>query len=105
MENTTFGIPASFGRRSAAALIDLVVFLGLMMIATIPLSLTRDLDQFVASSECGPAFNEMAVSRFEFTSTLVMLGVSLAYVGGCWMFGRGRTVGKRLLGIRVVRAG
>jgi uncharacterized RDD family membrane protein YckC len=102
MEHTDSISPAGFGRRSAAAFIDLVILLGLVAAAFVPLSLTRDVDDFLAYVD-GGSFNEMAVSRFESTSFLLTVGVVVAYVGAGWIFGHGQTIGKRVMGIRVVR--
>lgn len=103
MEQTSPPNPAPFGRRLAAALVDLVVLAGLMALAFVPLTFTRDFDQYVASLSCGSPFDEIAVGRFELTQSLVMLGATAAYLVACWAFGGGQTVGKRIVGLRVVR--
>jgi uncharacterized RDD family membrane protein YckC len=83
---------ASFRARTAAFVVDFAVCLALMGIVALPAALERR-----AADPAGAL-----VITFEPFDSLLGLALVVAYFGIATYLGKGRTPGKRLLGIRVV---
>ena len=86
------GVPlAGFRRRAQAFLVDMAVVLVLFVALELPDALRE-----------ARATGHNVVVRFEPFKSLTGVAVVLAYFGLATWLGNGRTLGKRLLGVRVV---
>ena len=78
---------AGFGRRLGAIFYDLIVLLGILFIAALPLPL---IDAFT---------QEMVLAVF--FKQAYILGVKFLYLGGFWVYG-GQTVGMKAWRLRII---
>ena len=78
---------AGFGRRLGAIFYDLIVLLGILLIAGLPLPL---LDSFTSDMRWAA-----------FIKPTYLLGVIFLYLGGFWVYG-GQTVGMKAWRLRII---